>query len=176
MSTLKRTDQQIVEALILSGVPKRYHSREASLEKAGDAGASLKRLLTTGNHKDLLDGGVVEVAGSSVDHLTAFHSFVRSLVVRNYPVVELFAELISPNRISENVHDKLNEYSILALEGMTPYKCNPFGAAAQSVEWVLTRWLEQGKGLVLLTDGQFQQCDIWSPRFRQLVESRIIRA
>jgi len=171
----KRTDEQIIEALALAGVPKLYRRKDVGLKAScGVIGNSLSELLKAGGHRGLLEGGVIEIRGTSVETTKAFYLLVRELVVRNMPASVLFAEDLRPSRITDDIYTQLLEYKILAVEGLTPHKCNPFGAEAQTVEYRLRRWLDQGLGLIILTDGQISDCGVWSKRFCDLLEERKI--
>lgn len=175
-NTQARTDEQIIDALRLAGVPKAYRRSDVGLSKTcGAIGKRLHDFILADQHHGLFSGGVLEVEGNTVDHHKAFYLFVRAMILRNLAAAVVFAEDLIPSRITEEVERTMSEYSVIAIEGMTPHGCNPFGTSASTVEWRLSRWIDSGRGMVLLTDGQISNCELWSKRFRALLAEKSIK-
>jgi len=173
--TKGRTDEEIIDALRLAGVPEAYRKQDITLDSCGAVGMRLALLIQGKKHHDLFSGGALEIEGTSVNHHKAFYLFVRAMVIRNLAAAVVYAEDLITSHMTEETEKTLADYSVIAVAGMTPHNCNPFGNSAASVEWRLSRWLDSGRGLILLTDGQIHNCEVWSNRFRALIEDRQIQ-
>lgn len=173
-----KTDGDIVATLIGARIPKAYHIKGMSL-KDSETGERLMDFLEAGRHRELMDGGIVEIVGTGMEERSSFFMFLRSLIIKNLPAAYMYAEELKPSESNLKIrnYDKgniINEYRILGIEGMTPDDSDPFGNEIRSVEWMLSNWLENGNSLVLLSDIPIISHPIWSKRFLSLIGSRIL--
>lgn len=169
------SDEDITRALHNSGVPKIFRDKKMSLTTMTTGpGPRLKKFVDDRGWEGLITGAVMEICGSTHMHSDAFYLLVRALVLHGVPVRIVYAEDLKPSNLNDEMLDTLNEYRVLAIEGMTPQGGDPFGKERFSIEWRLQRWLNDGRGMILLTDGQIAQFDLWSNRFRSLVNSRLV--
>tara|TARA_R110002153_G_scaffold26421_5_gene82924 strand:+ start:5644 stop:6198 length:555 start_codon:yes stop_codon:yes gene_type:complete len=175
----KRSDSQMRDALNAAGVPKLYQKKDGKLQDHGEAGKRLKDMIDVKLHHEIFKGGVVEICGNDEHDHAAFCMFVRTMVVRNLPAAMIFAEFLLPcyskTYNGRHTYDKIADYGAFAVEGLTPHKCNPYGDNASTVEWKLTKLLDDGAGMIILTDTPITDCEIWSPRFRSLIANRLIK-
>lgn len=179
-TTMKIPDQAIEKALAAAGVPKRYRSKSQQLIRAGKWGERLMEAICPPEGQEplkrkLIDGGVVELVGTSADVTDAFYLAARSLIIKRCPLKVVNA-LSFPDQDKDWL-DSLRESRVLAIEGVTfgggqSTTPDPFGDVRPSIEWWLMHWLNDDRGIIFLSDGEICRDEAWSERFRNTVASR----
>ena len=172
---MKLTDEAIVKALSGAGVPKRYRDKERKLSQAEPFGPRLLDMIETGGlAKDLSLGGVIELLGAEAETTDAFYMSVRSLILKRCPIkiINALDMIDADNEWTSG----LQEHGVLAIEGLTPTSAgdDPFGTHRSVIEWQLIHWLNDERGLVILSDVEIVEDERWSQRFRRILNTRKI--
>lgn len=173
---MELTDDAIIKALTRAGVPKRYRSKEVHLTDLGERGAraleAVRQKPTLGSK--LITGGVKEISGTEAETSDLFYLIVRSLVISRCPI-----RIVSGFNFidaDEEFIPSLVENRVLAITALSipPHQDDPYGSHRPLIEWQLTNWLNEDRGLVILSDGEINGDERWSERFRSTLATRKI--
>ena len=168
---MRLSDEEMKKAFADAGLPSSYHSKELSLTQLGDEGKAVQGLLA---NKQNLKGKFIEFcsAGRGVEADDLFYLTVRAMVVKQIPVLVVYAEDLILGANNDEAEDMIAQGGILAIEGMTPQGGDPFGDRRFSLEWRLSRWLRDNHSCVMMTDTPISSHELWSERFRALLATR----
>lgn len=185
---MKLSDEDIIKSLRRAGIPSRFHSKSINfgtvktpdsdrMKKAiaGDEVSSLSVKLSQGHTHTML--------GDDAETLDLFYLSVRALILRGCPIAILnMTYLANASREERREAWKVaQENRVLALVGMDPFNCNPFGDDASYFEWLLLGWLNDERGLFILYDveksvgyskNKERPKGIWSSRLLDMIKKR----
>ena len=176
---MELTDDNINRALARAGVPKRYRNKEIKLKDALPFGPPLLDAIKASGTRlgivhSITGGGVLELVGTEAKVTDAFYLGVRSFVLKQCPITIINAMDLHRKADVEFLAG-LREHRVLAIEGLTPNAGNdPLINDRNFIEWTLIRWLNENRGLFLLSDGEIISDERWSERFRRIVNTRMI--
>tara|TARA_R110000772_G_C13233677_1_gene433032 strand:- start:302 stop:808 length:507 start_codon:yes stop_codon:yes gene_type:complete len=159
------SDDDMRKAFTDAGLPRSYHAKDLTLKSVKADGEAMGKALS---QRSNFHGKWIEIASEDLFYLT-----VRAMVVKQIPVMVVYAEHLMNGSRSEAIDTMLAQGGVLAIEGLTPEGGDPFGKGRFSLEWMLGRWLKDNNSFLALTDTPLANFDeLWSRRFRELLAAR----
>tara|TARA_R100000808_G_scaffold512_2_gene2686 strand:+ start:5048 stop:5602 length:555 start_codon:yes stop_codon:yes gene_type:complete len=179
---LKSND--IKKSFALAGIPSFLHTSDESLsrwdkdssvfnhcvealdwiEEGGLAGLSTK-------------SSVVElVYTSDSDMMKVFYLIARAAVLKGVSVKCVHALELMPPNLNDDMWEELQGKGLLVVDGINYCESGSHSdSQLKTLEWVMSKWLMQGKSLLIHTEKRLIGDDVFSQSFRSLIENRVVK-
>ncbi len=177
------TFNDIKKSFALAGIPSFLHSNQKSLTNwhpDSDMGSHCQKALEW-----IKDGGlaklstkssVVEMVYTCDEMMEVFYLLARAAVLKGVSVKCVHALELMPPNLGDEVWEDLQGKGLLVVDGINHYDCETHsGTQLRTLEWVLSKWLMQGKSLLLHTEHRLAGDNGFSKSFRSLIENRLAK-
>lgn len=169
------SEKELRKDMTLCGIPKVYHDPERGLGSLGAIGDRVKTWLNEQDGYSKLRGRgavVVRFVDESPAGTDAFYFMARACLIRSVPV-RVFSshDLLDGDKLSADIHEELLGVKCLFIDGFVPEKNDALNSAQYSVlEWFATKWILDGKALVLLGSRSISAADFSNRFIRRISE------
>lgn len=169
---MKLSDEDVKLMLQGAFIPPVYRDKSKSLSSYGDRGKHYGSIVSSVSEK-VSSGSVMDIVGDDSDTTDLFYLLCRSLVIKGCALACINQDILLTQPFGEYLEEA--DPSCLAITGLSVYgQADPLAQDRHRIEWALMNWLNNGKGLLLLSDGEITRDERWSPRFRSVILNRLV--
>lgn len=176
--------KDVKKSFALAGIPSFLHTNNESLSKWKSDSSVVKHCnealdwIEEGGLANLsTKSSVVElVYTSDSDMMKVFYLIARAAVLRGVSVKCAHALELMPPNLNDDMWEELQGKGLLVVDGINHCGVETHsGSQLRTLEWVLSKWLMQGKSLLIHTEKRLAGDNEFSKSFRTLIENRIAK-